>query len=1054
MKLWILPIFALLAVALAVSASAVGTGGTITTDGLYTVHTFTGDGTFDLTGVSGVTSVEVLVVAGGAGGGDNGGGGGAGGFVYDANYAVSAQSYPVTVGDGGLGAVVMWQYGENGTDSLFGSIIANGGGGGGGASYAGSDGGSGGGGGWGIAPMPGGAAFGTQGNAGGQGGGGGPSGGGGGGGAGAAGTSYDGNPGVGGDGLESNISGSSVTYAGGGGGGSQNNPGGLGGSGGGGQGGGTNGQPSPAGANTGGGGGGGGSGMNGADGGSGIVIIRYLTPNPAGVISDCQVISSSGNYTLGQSIGNDTATCIYINASNVIFDGQGFNISSAFSNQMTLYGVQNVMVQNVTLRGFSATSQYPLVVQSSSDVVLRDVRVDDAGSRFGISVLDSTRVNITNMNMTSNYGAIIRCSYVSVSGGYFSGFGANGIVVYGGSLNISNAVLTGLDAVLRMTDSNSCGNGQSSVVNNVTVTAQYNSVFIQNYPVEVMNSRLSSAGSMAISIRSGTVMHDNYIFAGGYLFDSPSGWLYRNIINYTSEPIFSFTSPGGEYNTSRALGGGNSWVKPNGLGHSQTCEADGDGFCVTPFELETGVGVFDYLPLTDNVPLPPRIFFGNGTLTNGAFTNAATMNVSTMSYVGVKNISFSIFNTSGNEVFNEVENVSELLASVMFLPDGLYFYNATSWDVDGRSNSTGTRNFTFDLTPPSIAFLPGTDNGTLNVPVILFNLSVSDAHFSHVQVRLTNASGYVWSAYDLAGNFSGLLDGSYLLNASAFDLAGNQNFTETRTIVIGLDNSSPVVSYGALTLANNSIVTVGNTFDVEALASDDNFANLSIFVFDSGDHQIFSQTTNSTTLHVIPSVSLNDVYHFYAEAWDAYGHSSRTGTRQFVFDRGVEGEGGSSAVGGQVTLAGAQSAAPSSTGGRVIIDQTNKLVNLEDTPLLAFQFSYVDEQGNPITSSTPVAQLLDENMTVIRTAVIQPLANGLYQAQMDMSNVTKGEYAVKIQVDGNTFDGITAKVTAYPKVLGLVYDAGELNVGKVAVVVIMATFTFLLGMLAIGAIFK
>ena len=54
------------------------TGGTITTDGNYTVHTFTSSGTFTVTSGSG--NVEYLVVGGGGGGGTGsaGGGGGAG----------------------------------------------------------------------------------------------------------------------------------------------------------------------------------------------------------------------------------------------------------------------------------------------------------------------------------------------------------------------------------------------------------------------------------------------------------------------------------------------------------------------------------------------------------------------------------------------------------------------------------------------------------------------------------------------------------------------------------------------------------------------------------------------------------------------------------------------------------------------------------------------------------------------------------------------------------------------------------------------------------------
>jgi len=87
------------------------TGGTITTDGDYKVHTFTTGGTFTVTQVGSIGTIEILVVAGGAGGGGSwgaaaaggGGGGGAGGLIHNSGYTVTATGYTVTVGLGGIG---------------------------------------------------------------------------------------------------------------------------------------------------------------------------------------------------------------------------------------------------------------------------------------------------------------------------------------------------------------------------------------------------------------------------------------------------------------------------------------------------------------------------------------------------------------------------------------------------------------------------------------------------------------------------------------------------------------------------------------------------------------------------------------------------------------------------------------------------------------------------------------------------------------------------------------------------------------------------------------
>ena len=252
------------------------TGGTITTSGGYTIHTFTSSGTF--TPSKGGT-VDYLVVGGGGGSGGYGGGGGGGGFRTATGFTVTATGLTVTVGAGGAGSAYNGLVASNGGNSVFSSITSLGGGGGSARQHAGANGASGGGGngGWGTA---GGSGTSGQGNNGGTAVGNSTYFGGGGGGASAVGGNGTTTAGVGGAGTASSYSGSSVTYAGGGGGMTDTSSnGGAGGAGGGGKGFGFGDGAATGGtANTGGGGGAGGDAATGkTDGGSGIVIIRYLT---------------------------------------------------------------------------------------------------------------------------------------------------------------------------------------------------------------------------------------------------------------------------------------------------------------------------------------------------------------------------------------------------------------------------------------------------------------------------------------------------------------------------------------------------------------------------------------------------------------------------------------------------------------------------------------------------------------------------------------------------------------------------------------------------------
>ena len=273
------------------------TGGTVTTDGDYKVHTFNSTGTFAVTNQPNST-VEYLVIAGGGGGagGEGGcGGGGAGGHRSGSSLSVSGQSYSVTVG-AGAAAQTGNAHGNNGSNSVFSSITSTGGGAGGtrtggsGTSTSGSAGGSGGGAGdnyQNLSSAVGGAGTSGEGNDGGGGTYYAYSGSGGGGAGTAGGNSTSSSRGFGGDGEANSITGSSVTRAGGGGGGGSSGSsygpqGAVGGSGGGGNGAINSPLTNPAAGtvNTGSGGGGAGNTSSaaygtGQSGGSGCVIIRY-----------------------------------------------------------------------------------------------------------------------------------------------------------------------------------------------------------------------------------------------------------------------------------------------------------------------------------------------------------------------------------------------------------------------------------------------------------------------------------------------------------------------------------------------------------------------------------------------------------------------------------------------------------------------------------------------------------------------------------------------------------------------------------------------------------
>jgi hypothetical protein len=268
----------------------VASGGVITTSGGYTIHTFNTSGTFV---ANRNLDVEYLVVAGGGGSSSifaqaGGGAGGyrcsvigessGGGAAAEPKLFLSPQSYSVLVGAGGAGGSNASSYspGSSGASSTFINVTSVGGGGTGIFNTNGLSGGSGGGAWPGTTPGSGTTGQGFAGSVGATDNITYTNGGAGGGASSAASPATSAIGSRGGDGISSSITGSAVPRAGGGNGGRQagsapSTP--LGGTAA------VSGNGASGAPNTGAGAGGGnGSSAIGGNGGSGVVIIRYLTP--------------------------------------------------------------------------------------------------------------------------------------------------------------------------------------------------------------------------------------------------------------------------------------------------------------------------------------------------------------------------------------------------------------------------------------------------------------------------------------------------------------------------------------------------------------------------------------------------------------------------------------------------------------------------------------------------------------------------------------------------------------------------------------------------------
>jgi hypothetical protein len=95
-----------------------------------------------------------------------------------------------------------------------------------------------------------------------------------------------------------------------------------------------------------------------------------------------------------------------------------------------------------------------------------------------------------------------------------------------------------------------------------------------------------------------------------------------------------------------------------------------------------------------------------------------------------------------------------------------------------------------DTVLPLVQFVSPTETSgsTISRNYILVNVTASDVNFANVTLNLYNLTGLINSTASATSplflNFTNLSDGVYYFNASAYDMAGNVNYTETRTVTI------------------------------------------------------------------------------------------------------------------------------------------------------------------------------------------------------------------------------------------------------------------------------
>jgi hypothetical protein len=224
----------------------------------------------------------------------------------------------------------------------------------------------------------------------------------------------------------------------------------------------------------------------------------------------------------------------------------------------------------------------------------------------------------------------------------------------------------------------------------------------------------------------------------------------------------------------------------------------------------------------------PTIDFVTPTLSSGSYQYQRDIyvNVSAVDTGStVKNITIRLYNSTRALINTTNSTSSPLFYNFTVTYDGLFFFNATTFDNSGNVNNSETRNVTIDRVAAVINFTNPSElnNGVITRNNILVNISIIEVAPYNLTINLFNSSQGLINQSNLTNsvlssyfvNFTGIVNGTYKFNATVVDLLGSINYTETRTVYV---NRTPIL--GALNATPNPIAG-GNVISINTSGVDD-----------------------------------------------------------------------------------------------------------------------------------------------------------------------------------------------------------------------------------------
>jgi len=345
----------------------------------------------------------------------------------------------------------------------------------------------------------------------------------------------------------------------------------------------------------------------------------------------------------------------------------------------------------------------------------------------------------------------------------------------------------------------------------------------------------------------------------------------------------------------------------------------------------------------------PTYNFSSPSETSGSYINRNNIVVNlSVNDTNFANRTIYLYNSSGSLNQSNFSTSNPSFVNYTGLSDGLWYFNATIFDLAGNFNNTETRNVTIDTTFSLIAY--GTNmavnKANLSQNWTFVNITLTEINLANLTYNIVNNTGTVnqtnYTSAILTINWTNLPDTNYSYWVNVTDLAGNKNSTPVRTIT--LDKTAPS---GNLTApVNATYLANGTSINFSANLSDNiGIANATLNVYNASNYLV-NQTiiigyvtgTISTSVGVVINL-IEGIYNWFYQVFDFASNQFTTANNTLTVDL-------------TYPIVNFVSPTPSNNSGRSGVFQINATINETNLGNVSINFNNTIEASCNRSSSS------------------------------------------------------------------------------------------------------